>query len=186
MVELPEEGVIAAQQGFPQVEQLHLLDALVRGQQFFQVTESPGLGSASGDDPEGEARVARLRNKCRHGSAEEDQRQPGAEAHQQRGQGEERDRVLHQKETVVDDTQRPHVGLTAGVLLLVVKGGILEEAQIQGQRLADDEGVDVIGELGVEQVLGQGAQLPDHRASEDEAKLHPQVGGHVSQSLDRR
>ena len=62
-------------------------------------------------------------------------------------------------EAVVQDLQRAPVGLAARVLQLVVELGVLEEVQIQRQRLADDGAVDGVGQLCMQHVLEQRARL---------------------------
>ena len=133
-------------------------------------------GRAPGNDAEGQVGVTALGDERRQRGGEQDHRQERAEAHQQGGEGQERQNVLDEVEAAVDDLQAAPVGLAAGVLQLVVVLGVLEVSQVELERLADDARVDAQVEARVQHVFGQAASLADGGLPHQENEFSQPVG----------
>ena len=75
--------------------------------------------------------------------------------------------VLHDLKGIVNQLHRFVAALAPRVLQFVVILRVLEESQIQGQRLADNFTADAVGKLKLDQLLNQPAGLDDPSAEQE-------------------
>ena len=159
MKELFEKRHIAREQSLAEVEELDFLGRGVFRQQPREVIDLPGFGRPAGEQSEAFFREARLRNESGDARGQENHHEPGTEAQQKHGKRDQGDRVLYDKESVVDQIHGLVTRLAAGVLQAVVKIRVFEESEIQGQRLANDLTANAVGELELNQLLDESARL---------------------------
>ena len=184
-VEPREQLLVALEQRLAQPEELDLLDGVVAGQQHLQVVQQAGFRRAAADGAKRALGVLGLREKGGDGGHEDDDRQPGAEPHQQDDQGDQRDDLLHHLQRGVDDVERAGVRLAPRVLQRIVEDGVFEELQVQADRLADDQAVDVIRQLRLEDAVEEAAHLARQRADQQQGELQRQVRRDVAEPGDR-
>ncbi len=155
--EFREQGCVTLQQPVAEMKELDLLGRAILGQEPGQIIDLPRFGRAPREQPEALFGKARLGDKCRNARRQQNHHQPGAEAQHQRGERDQCDRVLHDLKRVVDQLHRFVAALAAGILQAVVIVGVLEESQVQSQRLANDFGANFIRKLELDELLNQPA-----------------------------
>ena len=94
---------------------------------------------------------------------------------EERHVAEQREHVLHELEGLGHDRQRARRGLAPGARELVVELGVLEVAELEGQRLLQDEHVDVDAEPRAQGGADQDQTALDQRLRRDQRELekHP-------------
>src|SRR5438105_12241482 len=132
MKELFEKRHIAREQSLSEVEELDFFGRGVFRQQPREVIDLPGFERPTGEQSEAFFREACLRNESGDARGQENHHEPGTEAQQEHGKRDQGDRVLYDKESVVDQIHGLVTRLAAGVLQAIVKIRVREESEVQG------------------------------------------------------
>jgi hypothetical protein len=174
-VEALAEGSVAPEQQRPEAEQLHLLGVVVVGEDVLEVRHAPRVGGAPVADAEGGGAELHLHDRRGDGGDGEPHHGEHAELEQEHRVARQGDGVLHDLEGLCDDRQGPRRGLAASTRELVVELGIFEVGELEGERLLEDEAVDVEREARPEQPAheAEGALREGLRGDEGELHEHP-------------
>ena len=152
LVEVLRELAVATEEHRTEAEELHLLGVLVVREDVLEIEEPARLGRAPVADAEGELREAHLGDRRGHRRDAEREHRPPAEANEKRGVAGQRDDVLDEPKALGHQRDRARRGLAPSARELVVKLGVLEEAQLEPERLLEDRDVDVDPEPRAEQL----------------------------------